>query len=124
MFPGTILVFFKGKAVFHDLLEKPFVPFPKPGTITRAEAVSMIQESGKNSFFSVSFTKRSDGEFRKITCRQGVKIDMPGAPWRLPYNLSERNLISVFGTKENGYRSIPIEGILEIKIRGKVYKVE
>ena len=110
--------------MFHDLLEKPFVPFPKPGTITRAEAVSMIQENGKSSFFSVSFRKRSDGEFRKMTCRQGVKIDMPGAPWRLPYKLEERNLISVFGIAEKSYRSIPIEGILELKIRGKVYKVE
>jgi hypothetical protein len=110
--------------MFHDLSEKEYAPFRTPGTITRAEAVSLIQESGKNSFFSVSFTKRSDGEFRKMTCRQGVKIDMPGAPWRLPYNLAERNLISVFGTKENGYRSIPIEGIIEVKIRGKVYKVE
>lgn len=113
--------------MFHDLLEKPFVPFPKPGTITRAEAVSLIRENGKK-FFSVTFARKSDGIIRTLPkCQYGQNPSYSMAK----YNLEERGLIGVFCFDPDrpndvppGNRSFSIVGILELKIGGKVYKVE
>lgn len=102
--------------------------------ITIEKAVEFIQET-EGKLFSVKFHKRGKDEDREMTCRTGVKSRLKGGV--KAYDFTEKNLISVFdmnapsksvgefGEKQKGdYRSIPIEGIFEIKIEGKWHKVK
>ncbi len=89
-------------------------------TITRKKAVAWIQaRSGK--FFSVKFLKRTTGELREMTCRQGVKVHLKGGPPAYDYNA--KSLLPVWDTVAAGYRSIPTEGLTAVKIAGKWFDV-
>lgn len=89
-------------------------------TITRKKAVAWIQaRAGK--FFSVRFVKRTDGSVREMTCRQGVKVHLKGGP--PAYDFAANRLLPVWDTVAAGYRSIPVEGITDVKIAGKWFRV-
>lgn len=84
--------------------------------MTRAEAVSHIN-STNGKVFAVRFIKRSTGEVRTMNCRLGVKSHLKGgAP---AYSREEKQLVCVFDMVKNAYRSIPIEGITELKVDGE-----
>ncbi len=75
-----------------------------------------------NRIFSVTFLKRSDGSVRQLTGRLNVKKHVLGRG--AAYNPSEHNLITVFELKTGQYRSIPVDGILELKCGQSSYKLE
>lgn len=87
--------------------------------MTRAEAVAFIaNRHGK--IFSVRFRKRSgDRAVREMSCRQGVKTGLADFPSKPATDWQANGLIPVWSMKDNAYRSIPIEGILGIKIGGE-----
>ena len=74
-----------------------------------------------NQIFFVEFIKRSDGSLRKMLCRTGVggrKDNIKGstpAPW------SDHDLLVVFDMQAKGFRSIPVDGIVRISIKGRKY---
>ena len=82
----------------------------------RADAVKFIRET-EGRIFSVEFIKRTTKELRRMVARTGVKSHLRGG--EAAYSFSEKALISVFDMQANGYRSIPIEGIVRIKIDGE-----
>jgi len=93
--------------------------------VTREEAVNMINNIG-GKIFTVVFYKRGNGELRTMNCRKGVTKHLRGGV--LNYDPKVKNLIGVNDMKikdrEKSYRSISIEGIVELHIGGgKKYKV-
>lgn len=67
-------------------------------------------------FFGVKFRKRTDGTFRTMSCRVGVK---PTGGGQAPYDFDEKNLLCVWSTHDKGYRTIPVEGIIELRVHGQ-----
>jgi hypothetical protein len=101
-------------------------------TISRAGALKYIAaRAGK--IFSVQFVKRTTGELRTMTCRQGVKAHLAANPSRPGVDFKANDLIPVFDVhapapkgadRERGaYRSIPKEGITAVMIDGQWYTV-
>jgi hypothetical protein len=76
----------------------------------------------KGKIFSVKFIKRSTGELREMVCRTGVKKNLAGG--ELPFDPIQKNLLMVYDMQKNGYRSIPLENVLEIKIKGELHEFQ
>lgn len=87
------------------------------------EAVKWIEESN-GKIFSVKFFKRTDGSIRTMTCRRGVSSHLVAGPKRPGLDFKKNELIPVFDMQKQKYRSIPIEGIIAIKIKGEWYEVQ
>ena len=78
----------------------------------------------EGKIFTVRFRKRTGkNEIRKMVCRQGVKSHLAENPTKEPIDFVANALIPVFDMEKNAYRSIPIEGIIEIKIEGEWVRV-
>ncbi len=88
-------------------------------TISRTTAVRMLK-STKGRLFTVLFVRRSDGNLRQMNCRTGVKKGVKGTG--KPVDPKHR-LITVWDMKAEGFRSIPEEGIKEIKFQNELYIV-
>lgn len=69
--------------------------------------------------FTCRFIKRTTGEERILTGKLGVTEHLKGG--ELKYNKKEKGLISVYDLENNGYRMIPVDGILEVTIGEKTY---
>lgn len=91
--------------------------------MTREEAVKYILER-EGKIFAVRFIKRSTGQKRHMVCRQGVKAHLVENPTKEPINFKANGLIPVFDMEANAYRSIPIEGIIELKVDGTWMEVK
>jgi hypothetical protein len=92
--------------------------------ITNAQAIRMLykfRQEGKGKFFSVHFIKRSNGCYRKMNCRFGVKKNLVGTGPK--YNFEEKGLMSVFDVQKCEYRVISLESIRRIRINHKVFKI-
>jgi len=107
-------------------------------TITQPEAARMIRESN-GKLFSVTFVKRKDGSLRRMVARVapkgGWKTGVTGQG--MPYNPSDHYLIPLreFVTDPNrgqrgrvcnlntSFKSIPVDGIVELRTGGKVFTV-
>lgn len=74
------------------------------------------ERNGK--IFCVKFTKRTTGEERVMTCRQGVTAHLVKEPKRKAVDFDLNGIIPVFDMIKGAYRSIPIEGIVAIKVDG------
>jgi hypothetical protein len=90
-------------------------------TITIAECLNLIHAT-EGRIFSVVFVKRTTGELREMTCRTGVHSYRKGG--ELAYDPQAKGLITIFDMAPNkGYRSIPVEGIQRIKVKGEWLEV-
>jgi hypothetical protein len=100
----------------------PAQQVPNQPTIPVADAVNWIKTKSNAKIFSIKFVKRSTGEVREMVCNYGTKARAVGG--EQPYDPTLHNLITVFdmavgkNKNANGYRSISIEGITDIKISG------
>jgi len=72
------------------------------------------------TIFSVDFIKRTTGEERHMVCRLGVKSHLKGG--KKAFDDQEKNLLTVYDVQKSGYRSIPLDAIIRVKIHGKVYE--
>jgi len=79
-----------------------------------------ILRNTRGKVFRVTFTKRTTGETRHLVGRLGVHRNLKGTG--LSYNPSDKNLITVYDFQKRDYRSIPMEGIQEIRFRGETYR--
>jgi hypothetical protein len=70
--------------------------------------------------FSVDFIKRTTGEERHMVCRLGVTSHLKGGTKKFDDN--EKKLLTVYDVQKNGYRSIPLDAIVRVKISGRVYE--
>jgi len=67
--------------------------------------------------FVLEFRKRSDGVIKAIRCKSLLHQGLSGHGRR--YNAAAKNLITVFDIGAGGWRSIPIEGIIYMSMRGE-----
>ena len=73
--------------------------------------------TNENGFFTITFVKRGDSSLRTMNCRTGVTKHLKGGS--ASYNLEERNLVLVWTRK--GYRSVPVENVISIKLGGLLH---
>jgi len=91
------------------------------------EPIEIIAAIPHEQFFRVGFIKRTTGKRREFTCRRGVKKHLRGGS--LPYDPKKKQLLPVWiaenerrdDGKDNGYRTIPLDGIYYIKTQGREY---
>lgn len=88
--------------------------------ITTSKALKEIKNTDGKIFYA-EFIKRSTGELRKMWARLGVTEYLKGGD--KPYNAEEKNLVTVFDMKKQGYRSIPLENLLKLSANNNRYKV-
>ena len=91
---------------------------PEPTVIepTRDKVAELVAD-GK--FFSVSFINRTTGELRTMQARMKVTKHLKGGVKR--YDDKSKNLLTVFSVDAGGYRSIPIDTITAMTVRGVRY---
>lgn len=90
--------------------------------------ISILDQCDSSKWMRVKFIKRTDGTIREMTCRTGVKQGVQGKG--LVYNPKDKNLLVVWipeqdrrdNTRDNGYRCLPIDSVLEVHAEGKVWK--
>ena len=90
--------------------------------VSREDLVKIIKStdprnSGKGEFFTVTFTKRTDGSIRILNGRLGVRKHLKGGD--LPYDAAAKELLPVYDTKAEGYRMIDLRSIISAKVGGK-----
>ena len=77
----------------------------------------------KGAIFTVVFRKRTgDREVRTMNCRVGVKKYLAGGP--PAYDPEEHDLMWVYDvqkTPPDGYRSINLRGLMELRLGGVTY---
>ena len=89
--------------------------------ISRKDILQLIEENrNPNTIFSVVFLKKS-GEIRRMNCMLGVKKHLKGG--KLSYNPKERNNLVVFDTQKKGYRTINLDTLMNISMKGVEYNV-
>lgn len=84
-----------------------------------AKLTEQLRKLSKGKLFRVTFIKRTTGEERTMVCRMGVTKDLTGKG--LSYEPKDKGLVTVYDMQKRGYRSIPIEGIKEIRLSGEIY---
>jgi len=94
-----------------------------------SKAKRLIVNKAGATIFSCLFIKRTDGQPRRMVCRLGVAKDLKGRDNAaqgkgLAYNPEEHNLLTVWDVQKQAYRSIPLDAVLELKIRGVVYPIQ
>ena len=87
--------------------------------IKRRDILNLLKEN-KDQFFSVVFLKKN-GELRPMNCRLGVKKHLKGG--KLSYNPKERNNLIVFDMQKEGYRTINLDTLITINMKGVEYHV-
>lgn len=87
-------------------------------SITVREAVERMK-SGR--IFRVTFRKRTTHELRTMLGRYGVKSHLRGG--ERAYDFKEKNLLCVFDLVKHDYRTIPLEGLVSMRIGGEEREV-
>ena len=87
--------------------------------IKKREILNLLKEN-KNLIFSVVFLKKN-GELSPMTCKLGVKKHLKGG--RLKYNPRERNNLIVFDMQKEGYRTINLDTLTLVNMKGVQYYV-
>ena len=88
-------------------------------TINKETAKKYIYAT-KGKYFSAVFTKKN-GEKRLIHCRIGVKKGVKGVG--LSYNPDERNNVIVKDRQKMDWRTINVDTLKSLKIKGVEYNV-
>lgn len=91
----------------------------------KKDVLDVMNSIKSGQFFTITFTKRNSKDIRVMNCRTGVKKYLKGG--KMGYNPTSYDLISVWDVqahkeKGNGYRTIPLEGITEIKANKEIWK--
>jgi hypothetical protein len=87
--------------------------------VNARQTAAKIRKLAGNTLFSVKFIKRSDGELREMVCRLGATKGVKGTGGS--YDPASKGLLTVFDVQKDGWRSIPLDAIQQVRIRGKVY---
>lgn len=104
---GTVAAL--GTVAANDLPDADTLP------ATRDALLELIDDG---RFFSVEFTKR-DGSLRTMQARIGVTRHLAGG--EKAYSDAAKGIVTVYGTDAAGYRSIRIDAIHSLTVRGRTY---
>ena len=93
--------------------------------ITSAQAGKLVEDYKGNQFFTVTFTKRTNGKTRVMNCRKNVKKYLKGGD--RAYDPKPKKLAFVYDVqiedRTKAYRAIPLDAILHVKMAGQEYIV-
>lgn len=98
-------------------------------TVSNGVARSILRATN-GQLFSVTFTKRTTGEERKIVGRTGVRKGVTGTGLR--YNPANRDLLTIWdngkvpnaqGEKSEGHKSVPMNDIKEVRAGGAKFRI-
>ena len=95
-----------------------YLNFPR---LLARDAVRERLARTKGKIFSMQFIKRGNGELRTMKARIGEGRDMRKNA--MPYEPGQRRLIVVYDVGAEGYRAVPLDGILTLNINGRNYRV-
>ncbi|MEM4258080.1 MAG: hypothetical protein QXL17_02875 [Candidatus Thermoplasmatota archaeon] len=92
--------------------------------ITHQQAIELMKNS--NTFFTVTFVKRTNGEVRKMNCRINVHKFDTGVGMK--YDPDKKNLLSVWerrydSTGADNYRNVNLNELVELVINNNKYEV-
>jgi hypothetical protein len=90
-------------------------------SILASEAVRFMRTGHKGRIFGVLFIKRTNGELRRMSCRQGVTSGLTGGG--RAYEFEAYDLTGVYDMHLKLYRVVPTEGLLTITINKVLYDV-
>jgi len=85
--------------------------------ITMREASGLIRSSG-GKFFGCTFVKRTNNDLREMWCRFAEVGELKGGLRR-----TTDDLIVVWDDHKHAYRSIPVEGLRELRINGEQLEI-
>ena len=96
-------------------------------SITKAEALSIIAKTN-GAFYGLTFKARKTGEIKKMICKNGVTKHLKSSNAvdrmkRMRQNQAN-NLLSVYSLDRQGYRSVGLETITEVRANGEVFSVD
>lgn len=91
----------------------------KTKTITVAHAKRLLESSG-GTIFTVTFTKRN-GKTQRLNGRTGVTKRVTGRG--MIYNPTIHGILPVFDLYAQGYRSVRINALTNLSIRGRKFAV-
>lgn len=86
--------------------------------LSKFKTDEVIKET-KGKIFSCSFIKK-DGTIRNMVARLGVRKDLKGGRSN---SSSKNSLVTVFDMLNGGYRSINLETIITLKVKGTHYQI-
>lgn len=89
-------------------------------TLGRETVQNIVRGIKDGQIFSVTFVKK-DKTLRRMVCRLGVKKDIKGTG--NSYNPAERNNLIVFDMQKKAYRTINLDTITEVRLKGDDIKV-
>ena len=85
--------------------------------ISKVKAIDMIRGS-KGKVFTVTFTKRTNGDVRKMNARLGVSKYVTGEG--LKFDPKAYALIPVFEMPKQQYRMVNLEGLTNLVYRRRI----
>lgn len=74
--------------------------------------------------FGVRFIKRTNKELREMRCKIGVTEHLTPEPTRDGLEFKAYRLVGVYDLDREGYRSIPLEGIVALKLKDEWIQIE
>jgi|TARA_B110000977_G_C10788031_1_gene381293 hypothetical protein len=84
-------------------------------------AETLIDSMKNGHIFSVQFVK-ADGTMRNMVCRKGVRKGVKGTGAGYGEG-AIKALRTVFDMQKNGFRTIPTDRIVRLKVKGRIYSV-
>lgn len=97
-------------------------------TINRQDLISLLEAAG-DTFFGVTFVKK-DGSLRDMTCRfsvtKGVKGDDASDQAKRAYEtwkVNNPHLLRLYDTQADGFRTVNLETVRSVRLKGDVYDV-
>ncbi len=111
-------------SVFADAIRRdhlsPYCALNYPRVVLR-DGLGPLLDSTAGRIFRVAFSKRSDGSLRTMNCRIGVHKFLRGGP--RSYGPADHNLYIVYDVWRKGYRAIPLERVISLRINKANVKV-
>lgn len=92
--------------------------------INRKSARLILQNhhtNQKSTIFRVEFIKRTNGEYRIMRCRFGVKKHLKGG--ELAFDPKDHDVLITFDVDKEGYRCINLNDLKKLHINGRSYIV-
>jgi hypothetical protein len=88
---------------------------------TTKELTEAIRTLAGGTIFSCHFVKRTSGEERTMVCKMPAIPDNECNPSASPSRFFNNGLLLVWDMQKKGYRTVPLDSIQWIKIRGEVF---
>lgn len=77
--------------------------------MNKSDKIRALIAAQKGKFFSIDFTKRTNGEKRHLVGRKNVRKYLKGGD--LGYNAASHNLEIVWEMATKSYKAIPLEAV-------------